>query len=58
MIIPFLFTGFMYFIFEIVLPHAEEIQRFEETCSKKGGMVYERRNQPDICIKPEIIKIP
>jgi hypothetical protein len=57
MIGPFLLTGFAYFTFDVVGPYAEKVKQFEESCSKRGGMVYEQRGQPTICIKKEILKI-
>jgi hypothetical protein len=50
-------TGIVYYLVEILMPYSEAIIQFEKSCADKGGMVYEERNKPKLCIKKEIIKI-
>lgn len=57
LVIPFLITAFTYYTFKIVGPFAETEKRFEEQCVARGGIVYENRGSPKICIKKDIIKI-
>lgn len=50
-------TAFTAYVFELVLPLAERHARIEKECKEAGGMIYEQKNSPDICIKKEIIII-
>lgn len=50
-------TGFTAYVFELVLPLAEKIAQEEKACKEAGGMIYEQKNAPNICIKKEIIII-
>lgn len=54
-ILALLITGYTYFTFEVVLPHAEAKSQEIKSCEEKGGVMIEQSNLPDLCIKREHI---
>lgn len=50
-------TGCAYYTFDIIGPYANQQKEYQKKCELKGGMVYEERSKPKICIKKDIIKI-